>query len=283
MPTAPELMRNYDKVKTIPAMAARLIRLISSEKTTVRELEKVIKMDPSMVVRLLRMVNSSYYGLRNKVDSITTAVVYIGLKSLRNMIVVTSLKGVVKSDGQDDIFSKTDLWIHCASVAVCSKIISERIFGKVGEDAFLCGILHDIGMIIEYQLTQDLFLQTCKAYTPGDRSFCEFEREIIGTDHCEVGYLLAQKIDLSPEVQEAIRDHHCIREEISPSSLVGIIQLAEYFVSQLGYTAIPGMKAELAPIMSSYLRQNIEEYKVLANGLPDEIEKATEIYKVDGE
>jgi len=95
--------------------------------------------------------------------------------------------------------------------------------------------------------------------------------------------LLAQKIDLSPEVQEAIRDHHCIREEISPSSLVGIIQLAEYFVSQLGYTAIPGMKAELAPIMSSYLRQNIEEYKVLANGLPDEIEKATEIYKVDGE
>ena len=283
MPTAPELMRNYDKVKTIPAMAARLIRLISSEKTTVRELEKVIKMDPSMVVRLLRMVNSSYYGLRNKVDSITTAVVYIGLKSLRNMIVVTSLKGVVKSDGQDEIFSKTDLWMHCASVAVCSKIIAERIFGKAGDDAFLCGILHDIGMIIEHQLTQDLFLQACKAYVPGDRSFCKVEQEIIGTDHCEVGYLLAQKIELSPEVQEAIRDHHLDGEEISPSSLVGIIQLAEYFVSQLGYTPIPGMKAELAPVLSSYLRKNIEEYKVLANGLPEELEKATEIYKVDGE
>ncbi len=283
MPTAQELMRNYDKVKTIPAMAARLIRLISSDKTTVQELEKVIKMDHSMVVRLLRMVNSAYYGLRNKVDSITSAVVFVGLKSLRNMIVVTSLKGAVKSDEQEDIFSKTDLWRHCASVAVCSKIISERIFGKVGEDAFLCGILHDIGMIIEYQLTQDLFLQACKAYVPGDRSFCEVEREIIGTDHCEVGYLLAQKIDLSTEVQEAIRDHHSAGEEISPSSLVGIIQLAEYFVSQLGYVPIPGMKAKLAPVLSSYLRENIEEYKVLASGLPEELEKATEIYKIDGE
>jgi putative nucleotidyltransferase with HDIG domain len=283
MPTAQALMENYDKVKTIPAMSARLIRMISSDKTTVRELEKAIKMDPSMVVRLLRMVNSSYYGLRNKVDSITTAVVYVGLKSLRNMIVVTSLKGAVKSDVQDDIFSKTDLWMHCAAVAVCSKIISERIFGKDGEDAFLCGILHDIGMIIEYQLTQDLFLEACKAYTPGDRSFCEVEREIIGADHCEVGYLLAQKIELSPEVQEAIRDHHSDGEEISSSSLVGIIQLAEYFVSKLGYTAISGMKAELSSVMSSYLRQNIDEYKVLAGDLPEELEKATEIYKVDGE
>lgn len=279
MPTAQELMSKFEEIKTIPPVAIRLIKVISDENSTVQEIEKIIKMDPTMVVRLLSLVNSSFYGLRQKVDSITTAVVFIGLKNLRNMIVVTSLKEAVKLGTKEDIFSKTDLWFHCASVAVCSKMITERILGKMGEDIFLCGILHDIGMIIEYQLAEDLFLQTCKAYTPGDKPFCEFEREIIGADHCEVGYLLARKIELSDEVQETIRGHHLIRKETSPSSLIGTIHLAEYFVSQLGHTALPGMKAGIAPHFKSYIRQNIEEYKALAKSLPDELSKAEEIYK----
>ena len=281
MPTAQELMSKFEDVKTIPPVAIRLIKLISDENSTVQEIEKVIRMDPTMVVRLLRLVNSSFYGLRQKVDSITTAVVFIGLKNLRNMIVVSSLKEAVKPGRQEDTFSRADLWLHCAAVAVCGKMISERIAGQMGEDTFLCGILHDIGMILEDQLAHDLFLQACKAYLQGDRPLCEFEREIIGTDHCEVGYLLAQKIELADEVQETIRDHHFTGKEISPSSMLGTIQIAEYFVSQLEYTDLPGMKAGISPFLKSHISQNIEEFKVLAKNLPDEMSKAEEIYKVD--
>ena len=219
MPTAQALLRSFANMKTLPHVAIRLTKLISNENSSMQEFEKVIKMDPTLVLRLLRVVNSPYYGLRQKVDSISRAVVFVGMKNLRNMIVTTALKTVFKESQYEEVFSRAHLWLHCATVSICSQMISERIFRRAGDDAYLCGILHDIGMIVEDQVAQDLFLETCKTYTPDTKPFTEYEREVIGADHCEIGYLLACEWNLPVEVQEGIKNHHNTEDEISPSSV----------------------------------------------------------------
>jgi HD-like signal output (HDOD) protein len=283
MPTAQALLKKFGTMKTLPHVAIRLTKLISNENSTMQEFERLIKMDPTLVLRLLRVVNSPYYGLRQTVESISRAVVFVGMKNLRNMIVTTSLKEVFTKSPHEDIFSRAHLWLHCATVSICSQMISERIFRRAGDDAYLCGILHDIGMIVEDQVEQDLFLETCKTYSPDTKPFTEYEREIIGADHCEIGYLLACEWNLPVEVQEGIKNHHNTEDEISPSSTTGVIQIADYIVSKLSYTAIPGMKPMLSPDLTTYLRDNIEEYKALAKDLPDEMSKAKELYETQEE
>ena len=200
------------------------------------------------------------------------------------MVVTAALQEIFKENPlHKEVFSRPRLWLHCAAASICSQMISERIFGINGEDVFLCGILHDIGMIVEDQVAPDLFLQTCKTYDPGSQPFTKYEKAVIGTNHCEIGHLLAREWKLPVEVQKGIKNHHNIQKETSPSSISGIIQMAEYIVSKLDYTAIPAMKPSLPPHLETYFRDNFDEYKTLAKDLPEEVLKAEELYKPDEE
>ena len=279
MATAQSLYKKFIAAKTLPHIAIRLTKLISDENSTMQDFEDMIKMDPTLVLRLLGVVNSSYYALRQKVDSISRAVVVVGMNNLRNMVVTEALKDIFKESQGDSDFSRNRLWLHCAAVSICNQMISERIFGQNGEDAFLCGILHDIGMIVEDQTVRDLFSQSCKAYSQDSRPIIDHENEIIGTDHCQLGYLLAKDWKLPLEVQEGIKQHHKILKEVSPSSITGITQISEYIVSKLDYTAMPGMNPVLSSPLAAHIRENVEEYKALVKDLPDEMSKARDLYK----
>jgi putative nucleotidyltransferase with HDIG domain len=280
METAQALLKGFTALKTLPHVEIRLSNLISDENTSIREFEEVIRVDPTLVVRILRLVNSSYFGLRETVTSISRAVVFIGTKNLRNMVVTEALKSIFENSPDREAFSRSRLWLHCAAVSVCSQMICERIFKQKGEDAFLCGILHDIGMIVEHQVAPDQFIRACEAYEPSFRPITHYERTLIGTDHCELGYLLAREWKLPGEVQEGIRDHHTPLKRVSPSSITGIIQTAGYIVSKLNYPALPGMNGMLSPPLTAHIRDNGWEYEVLGGDLPEEIAKARELYEV---
>jgi putative nucleotidyltransferase with HDIG domain len=283
MPTAKSLLNKFTTAKTLPHIAIKLTKLISDENSTMQDFEKMIKMDPTLVLRLLRGANSPYYGLRQKVNSISRAVVVIGINNLRNMIVTEGLKEIFKDKKSKNVFSRNRLWLHCAAVSICSQMIMERVFGLNGEDAFLCGILHDIGMIVEDQTAPDLFSIVCNTYDENSKPITDYEKEIVGTDHCEIGHLLAKEWQLPIEVQKGIQHHHKTLDHVSPSSLTGVIQLSEYIVSQLDYTAIPGMKAKLSLPLATHIRANVKEYKALVRELPNEMSKAKDLYATNQE
>lgn len=280
MVTAQKLLERFHNAKTLPHVAMRLSKLISDDNCTIDQLQEVIRLDPTLVLRLLRLINSPYYGLREKVDSISQAVVFLGMKNLRNMVVLEAMKEIFKEGKPGDVFSKNRLWLHCAAVSICGQMISERILAQNGEDVFLCGILHDIGMIVENQVEADAFIETCKTFVKGSKPFVEYEKEIIGIHHCSVGYRLANQWNLPLDVQEGIKNHHSVLETVSPSSITGIIQIAEYMVARLDYTALAGMKPILSPPLLVHIRDNISEYKTLMRDLPDEMLKARDIYEI---
>lgn len=79
-------------------------------------------------------------------------------------------------------------------------------------------------------------------------------------------------------LQEAIRDHHTLLDEVEPESLTGILQIAEYLTSQLGYTAIEGATTTLSHGLSTHIQDNLDEYTVLMEDLPNEMENAKDLY-----
>ncbi len=283
MLTAQEYIKKFREFKTLPNVALQLNKLISDDKSAMQDYEEIINLDPTLVLRLLRIVNSSYYGMQQKIDNISRAVMIVGIKNLRNMIVASALKNIFSGGDDEEVYSRKRLWLHSVAVGICSKMVSERIFGQMGDDAFLCGILHDIGIIVEDQVEHDLFIDVCKSYSSGTQQFIESEQEHMNTDHCRIGHLMAREWDLSTEVQEAIKWHHSTQRVKSASCLTGIIQLSDYLVSGLDYAAMSGLKPKISPDITGYLRNNIDEFKVIAKGLPEEISKANEVFTETGD
>lgn len=282
MPSAEQLLRKFTSLKTLPHVAIRLSTLLSEEKTHIQEFEEVIKLDPVLVSRILRVANSAFFGLREKVSSISRALVFLGTKNLRNMVATEAIKDILNCKSDGDTFSRKNLWLHCAAVSILAQMISERVFGRRGEDVYLCGILHDIGLIIEDQTTPELFSTVCKSLPGASKPLTEIEKEVIGTDHCAVGFLLSEDWKLHDDVKKGIRDHHIISEELQPKSMTGLIQLAEFFACKLNYPALPTMKGGLSPSLISYVKENSEEFKVLLREIPGQMAAAKELYDDNG-
>ena len=278
MLTAEQFVKKFKDAKTLPYVVTELSRMLADDNSTMKDFEDIIKMDPTMVARLLRLVNSAFYGLSQPVTSISRAVAFLGMRNLRSMAVTDALQNIFKERNDPGIFSRKRLWLHCAVVSTCSKILAERIFAINGDDAYLCGILHDFWKIAEEQIEREAFLAACAACKPTD-SLIEHERHFLGTDHCEIGYLLSQEWGMSPSIQEAIRDHHTLAEDAVPSSLTSILQIAQYITGQLGYSSLPDVVFPLSPPLVLHLQENMAEYKVLIDDLPEEIAKTLSIYE----
>ncbi|MBT8361227.1 MAG: HDOD domain-containing protein [Desulfobacterales bacterium] len=278
MSSAHYFISKFRDIKTLPHVVTRLSQLVNDDDSTMKDFEEVIKMDPTLVARLLRLVNSPYYGLIQKVDSISRAVTFIGMKNIHNIALTEALKNIFNEKDSSTNFSRNKLWLHCASVSICSKMLAERIFGINGDDAYLCGILHDFGLIIEEQVAPEKFISVCESVDP-EIELPEQERAVLGTDHCEIGYLLTQEWNMTEAIQVAIRDHHNSDDTVEPDSLTGIIKLSEYITGQLNYTALPETSPALSPSLAAHVKDTIDEYNVLIDDLPKEMSKAQDIYE----
>ena len=218
MTSATALLKRFKNTKTLPHVAIRLTHLMADENSSAQAFEGIIKMDPTLVLRLLRMVNSPYYGVQQKIESIARAVVFIGMKNLRNIVVTEALRDIFKEGAAQEIFSRRQLWLHCAAMGVCCQMIAERIFGDNGENAFLCGILHDIGLIVQDQVVHDQLIQVCEVYEPGVKSITEYEEEIIGVDHSTIGQFIRPRLETArrgpgrnQETSQGVNKHRAIK------------------------------------------------------------------------
>lgn len=279
--TADKIVEKFNNAKTLPHVAIRVTQMVNDEKCTMRDFEEIIQMDPVLVSRLLKLVNSPFFGLKNKVDSISKAVVYVGMKNLRNLVAVEALRNMFDDQGGGG-FSRQHLWLHSATVAILSDMIGKRIFGDAREDLFLAGIIHDIGLIAEDQVAGDELREACLLYQPGQKSLVESEREVIGTDHAEVGYKLAQEWKMPADVQTAIRFHHHADRPQEPSSMTGIVQLAEYIAAKMKFGAMPDRMEPLFAHLVPHVKSMMDNYKVIVRDLPTEMIKAKGLYAPEG-
>ena len=278
MHAAKTLIVQFKKIRTLPHIVAKLIRLVNDEESTLQDFEAVIRLDPALVARLLTLVNSSYFGLTRKVDSISRAVALLGMKNLHNIAVTDAVQGMLRSSTGASDFLPSTLWLHSAASGICCKMIAERIFMINGDDAYLCGILHDIGLIVELEARQDDFLQLVEQLSPEGEDIIALEQTLFGTDHCQIGAILAEEWRMSESLTAAIRDHHRGDRIIEPQSPTGILQMSEYIINRLGFAIKPGLPTTLAANLATHIQANLEEYEVLAEDLPEELEKTKKLY-----
>ena len=200
-------------VKMIPPMsrtASELLNVTMDESHTVDDIVKVVASDPMLAGQLLKIANSAAYARRTVVDSIATAVSYLGNKLVVGIALGASCACIYESELKGYESSQGDLWMHSLRTAIASKEFAKYTDKRVDSNvAYTAGLLHDIGKAILSAYLADKLDEVREIFAatvPSD--FLQVEKKLIGVDHCEIGEILGKHWNLPDTIKSVIKFHH---------------------------------------------------------------------------
>lgn len=193
----------------LPETALRVLRLADDPDVTMARLAEVIATSPELCARILRIVNSAFYGFPGEVRSIERATTLMGLESVRNVTIAASLTRVFQGRALSPRFSPRDLWTHSVSVATATRLLALAVQPRLAEEAFLAGILHDIGLMMELQMDR-LKLATLIGQIEASQSvdLLTAEEGLFGATHQDFGAALLTAWHLPSTLAVAAQYHH---------------------------------------------------------------------------
>jgi HD-like signal output (HDOD) protein len=206
-PTLEEFLKRIKDVSTLPQVAMKVVEVANNENSGAADLKAAMESDAALSARVLRCVNSAAFSLRTRVTNLQTAIAYLGCKQIRNLAMTASVADLFKVDQPIGPYRRRELWRHFVAVAICARLIAMRKRLVNFEDAFLAGLLHDLGIILLDQHAHAAFERVMHSLDP-QKTLADVEREQMGYDHTVVGEGLAAQWKMPDVVRGAMRHHH---------------------------------------------------------------------------
>jgi HD-like signal output (HDOD) protein len=206
---------NILKLMVFPFSVAKVLKMTQSSETNAADLARVIEADPVLSAKMLQMSNSAYFGGgRNRVSSIKNAVVRIGFAETRRIVMSMSIMNLFDNERVTPGFDRMHFWRHCLSTAVMAEYFAARISGLNKDEAFLCGLLHDFGLIILDEFASALFSKLVTATTDAGAHFIDKERELLGITHQDIVSALFEKWNIPPHLTAAVTGYAAVEKAI---------------------------------------------------------------------
>lgn len=193
----------------MPVLAAQALQMTKDPKVSARDLQSVITRDQALTARILRIVNSPMFALKREVSTVSHAVAVLGMDAIRSIIMSASVQqvlqaGIVKGP---DLGTRL-LFDHSWAAAGAARILAEHTRYLNAEEAFLCGLMHDIGKPILIRSFPDRYTQIMAEVYAGRAGFHVLELQAFGFSHAHVGALVADRWNFPWRYSEAIGFHH---------------------------------------------------------------------------
>jgi len=221
---------NIDTLPTIPKLYQEISEIIEDDKSSINDVASVIQKDIGVTAKIIQLVNSSFFGHPNHIENLTYAISYIGLETLKSIILCSSLfESFSKNDIRD--FDIEGIYQHSTFVSTLARAMMKVISSdpKKHDIASMAGMLHDLGKLILIQNRPDEYRSVLKRYEEENVSIATIEKEILGTTHAEIGFYLVNKWGLSEEISAAILYHHKPKSLISENSISSaVVHVADF-------------------------------------------------------
>jgi HD-like signal output (HDOD) protein len=206
---AKEIIAKIGNLPSLPTVAARINAEIENENLSAKLLGAIIAEDPSLTTRILRLANSAFYGMPRQISSIDRAVTVLGFDTVKNLALSISIFSFFQKGIRPGI-DVIGLWNHSLGVAVCAKILVMRSNLKLAEQAFLLGIVHDIGKIALISQCLNDMEQVCRHISQDSLSQEEAEMKVFGFTHQKIGALLIDEWKFPAQYVIGVKLHHDI-------------------------------------------------------------------------
>lgn len=275
MINARKLFKDISDLPTIPTVVAKVITMLDDQESEPEQIADLILSDQVLAARVIRVVNSPLYRSNNEITSVKRALLFLGFKSIREMILTSYFVDSFRH--KDQPFDMRTFWKHSFSVGAISRRIAEMVKYLSVENAYLVGILHDIGKVFLGHYCKEEYGQLLNGIKNTNYTTYEAELEFFGTTHCEVGLCLAQRWNFPAVYCDVISYHHSSDLSTEDPLLTAIVALADFYclthVSSDGVAqaTTPGRSEENAWKVLKQLAHNplpatLEEFLAVLDG-----------------
>lgn len=231
-----KLILKTGDLPSMPFVATKVMQTVADANATVNELQTIIQDDQALASRILKVANSALYARSRQITTITDAIVMLGFNNIRSLAVASATRNLYLKRGKVLGLKDKLLWEHSVAAAVAGRIVAERVDIKLADEAFLWGLLHDIGKLVILQKLPNEFDRIVEAVYNDGRTFVDAEQEELGFTHVEVGGMIIKKWKLSERFENAILNHHNLDESGDPiDSWVRHIDVANKICKKLGF------------------------------------------------
>ena len=230
-------LEKLNSIPTVPAVIRPLLHYMEKpvDQMEVKRIVDMISCDESIAAQCLRMANSALYFLPQVVKTVHGAVVLLGMTQVREILLACSLLKLLPKE--QNVFPALALWQHSLGCAVVSREFARRIDYADPERAYLAGLLHDLGELINLVVFPDGTRNCLASASVEQIPLYEVELALTGFTHCDSGSVVAEMWRLPYHLREVIQFHHTIQQTKLYPDLVGLVCLSDILcrANGLGY------------------------------------------------
>src|SRR5688500_7336496 len=249
------ILQQLEELPTLSTVAVRVLQATHSDDATLKEVVKLIESDVSLTTRILQLVHRADVGVRGDVNNVERAVFLLGFEAVRSAVLAVSVFQAFSqaepsaAGAKPGPFSRDEFWKHAIAVACCAELLAEELTRTWGKDsgidpgqAFVCGLLHDLGKVALDAALPKSFGKVVEAVDLLRGNIADVERTVVGLDHMVVGKRLAERWQLPANARDCIWLHGQLPQALPATvrnpRLVNLITLSDVLVREqhLGYS-----------------------------------------------
>lgn len=224
---------NLNKLPMMPAAATKAMVIANDANAGLRDFAGIIERDPALATGILKLANSPLYRIGRAIESVDQAVVRLGLRECKNLIVAVGMRSLMKSSTPATRKQCETLWSHSFVTACIARRLNRSLeLGYQGEE-FSCGLTHDIGRMLIAIGAPDHFDAADPLDFQESPETLIREQNVLGTDHCFFGAWFANLNQLPASLVTTIQHHHDPAEAPGHHSLVGLVAVADHMANHL--------------------------------------------------
>lgn len=267
---------NKSDISSIKQVVTEILKIIKDESSSAKDLRNIVEKDPPLCAKVLKLANSAHYGYQKSISDIQEAIICIGFDAVKELALNQKVCELFMKEDTIHGFSRLSLWKHCSAVALCCKMIYRREFRERGDNIYVAGLLHDLGIIVEDQFFREMFEQALKKSAQEGINLYIAEKATLKIDHAAIVRTIADDWDFPDELIHAMGLHHEPTEvEEEFERIVFTVYLANYICQRekIGYVDAPfrdvnlfnkclsssGIKAKAMDIIVEELKEEIKK------------------------
>ncbi len=233
-------------IPAIPAVLAPLLRHLQQplEPIDAQEVAQMIGQDKSLAAQCLQMANSPLFGRWQKVDSLSAAVLGLGWQRISDIAMSCGLLNIMPRDCDLDLVA---FWEHSLGCALVARHFAREISYPDPAKAYLAGLLHDLGIIVNLWVLPGEFLAAFELARAEGIPLHEAEQRVLGFTHCDSGLWLADRWELAPDLKAVVARHHSPQLSREHTALVTLVELSDLLcrMSGLNYGYVENRQVNL--------------------------------------
>jgi putative nucleotidyltransferase with HDIG domain len=248
---AASIMQGVQRIETMPSIPAVFVPLLKllnapTENVKLDEVVRLVSYDNSIAAQCLRVANSPLFGLSKTAESVKAAVMALGLRRVETILLTCCLGQAFPTKNWP--LDATVYWRHSLGCAMVCRKFAEKLPGADAEKAYMAGLLHDIGFMVNCLVFPTEFGAAVAHANQEQVPLDEAERATMGFTHCETGRALAEKWHLGEAIVEVIAHHHEVERSQTFRPLVALVHLSDLLCRMrgLGYGYYERQKVDLA-------------------------------------